>query len=392
MNDRDLIELARRLPFVDPPGQQVEEMRTAVLAMMPTPASGPTARRHSLMGTGLLAAAAAVFVAFVVTRPQEPAEPAAQPYNATVTAVGTATFVRMRMAGDEIIRLTEGLVHLDVEPLQAGERCRVIVGDGEVEVRGTSFEVEAHRDRLARVSVAHGRVEVRSHGAVTILGAGARWTPSRIAQSTVSAPSVPSVPASALPEHPRPSGSSVRRSDRDQGPETRPSSKHASRTIAVESHRAPSELISQTPPAPTSVVPSVASALSRAESEFRTGWAALQAGDPKRAAEAFDRVVKLDPTGGISEDAAFWRAVAFIHAGETARARAGFVTFFEAYPSSVRAGEAAVLFGRLLLDTGDLDEAERQFVRASHDQSVRVRTASESGLAEVARRRRGARR
>ena len=60
--------------------------------------------------------------------------------------------------------LDDGRIELDVVPLARGERFRVATDNGEVEVRGTSFEVLAADRQLRAVSVSRGRVEVRSGG------------------------------------------------------------------------------------------------------------------------------------------------------------------------------------------------------------------------------------
>jgi TolA-binding protein len=367
VNDRELIEAARQLAFDEPTGEQVEEMRTVVLASMPSRAPARLIRRRWPLAIGAIAAAAATLLTFA--RPRDHAHPPRPMYNATVTAVGPATFARVRAAGDEIIRLTEGLVHVDVEPLESNERCRVIVGDGEVEVRGTSFEVEAHRDRLARVRVAHGRVEVRSHGVVTILAAGQTWTPSHEAPTITQVTAAPSGPAPTVVAVPKDA--------------TRPSRHATTSTVQSPTLEAP-QLSAEAAVLPPAVSPPTTT---RAENEFRRGWAALRANKPAEAAESFDRVVALAPPGGIAEDAAFWRAVAFLRAGSTARAANEFAAFLEQFPSSVRSGEACVLLGRLLLDAGDVEGAEKQFERASTDATARVRTGGEAGLSEIKHRR-----
>src|SRR5205809_310350 len=65
---------------------------------------------------------------------------------ASIRAIGNARFFRAQPPPDEIVRLDDGRIELDVNPLAAGERFRVVTDAGEVEVRGTIFEVlAAHR-------------------------------------------------------------------------------------------------------------------------------------------------------------------------------------------------------------------------------------------------------
>ena len=78
---------------------------------------------------------------------------------------------------DEIVTLYEGVIDVEVTPLQAGERFRVVTADTEVEVRGTAFEVTARFGHVIGVSVRHGLVEVRPiGGAIAMVGAGQSWT------------------------------------------------------------------------------------------------------------------------------------------------------------------------------------------------------------------------
>lgn len=88
-----------------------------------------------------------------------------------------ARFVLVGAAPDEIVRLLDGALTVEVDPLGPRERFRVVTGDGEVEVRGTAFEVRAEQDQLRAVRVLHGRVVVRGaplEGEVE-LGPGQRW-------------------------------------------------------------------------------------------------------------------------------------------------------------------------------------------------------------------------
>jgi hypothetical protein len=359
VKDRALIDLARSLPFADPPSDHVEEMRTAVLASMGRHSSRPArlARRAWMIGgLGLAAAASIAFV--LVHRAPEVSAPVRT--HASVMAVGTATFARLSPIPDEVIRLTDGMLHLDVSPLAAGERCRVVVGDGEVEVRGTAFEVEARGDHLVRVAVAHGRVDVRVAGVLHVLGGGEHWeAPGQISEHTPTTVEIVDPHPVALVPAPVPAP-------------------RRSRAATLTTPREPSS--------PALAAP-VVTAGGAAEREFRGGWSLLQGGDAIAAAAAFDRAIKLAPAGSVAEDAGFWRGAALVKAGKPELARHALVTFLAEFPLAVRGREAAAMLGWLLVDAGDLDAAEQQFQRAATDPVTRVRTSAESGLAEIARRR-----
>lgn len=346
MNDRSLIELARSLPVSDPPRDRVEEMRTAVLASMPAPIAPRPHRSWVVPAVAATAAAAAVIIAIAVLRVDGPAE--ALRRHATVTALGDATMVRVGTADDEIIRLTEGLIHLEVSPLAPGERCRVLVGDGEVEVRGTGFEVEAHHDRLARVRVTHGRVEVHAGATMVVLFAGDHWEPTVRTAVTVTPRTTDEAP---LPPGPAP----VRRH----------------RRAAVVSG----------PPAPA---PALASPVPSAEAQFRAAWSALTAGDAATAARTFEVAGRLDPAGPLAEDSAYWRAIALQRAGDHAGARKAFEQLLAEFPRSARAGEASVMLARELVAVGDRAGAERQLRRALTDRLPRVRALAATALEALA--------
>ncbi|MDB4963623.1 MAG: hypothetical protein JWP01_3622 [Myxococcales bacterium] len=354
-----MIDLAHELPYRPPPSHVVEEMRTTVLAMMDVAAS-PAPRRGSRRLVGAAAAAAMLAILVVSRDTSTPTLPRA---DARVTSVGAATFKSLSPAPDEVIRLIDGLLTLTVSPLGTTERCRVVVGDGEVEVRGTAVAVEARADHLVRVSVSHGRVEVRVQGRTVLLGAGEVWeAPVRVAERLpVVVPVMPPI-APAIP-----------------------SDLPARRTVPVtrDRPRAPSrpEL------ATSSSTPSPARAPDPAGRAFRDGWTALQGGDHQTAAESFDRALQLSPTGGVAEDAAFWRATAYVRAKRPDAARRALTSFLTDYRHTVRAGEAMVMLGWLLIDANELASAETQFKSAMTASIPSVRTSAEAGLADIAHRR-----
>jgi FecR-like protein/tetratricopeptide repeat protein len=329
-----VVAMARRLPYAPPPRRVVEDMRSTVLASLPLGGPRRWLRPRTLIAAGVAAALAVVAVRAVL--------PSGAPRSrATVEPIGAAAYVHTSSAPDEIVRLAEGTLHVQVAPLDAGERFRIVAGDGDVEVRGTAFEVEVHGDRIARVAVEHGRVEVRTRGAVQILDAGQRWQRPR---EVVVAPPIAAPPAAHEPV------------PRAAGP-------------AGATH-----------PAASPTTPARA-----AERAFRTGWSALGAGDAGAAATAFERATVLDPQGSVAEDAAYWRAVALSRARRTEAARQAFERFLTRFPGSVRAGEAAVALGRMLSAAGQHDDAAAQFRRGLADPSARVQADAAAGLAELAR-------
>ena len=102
---------------------------------------------------------------------------------ATIRAIGPARFSRAQFQPDEIVRLDDGEIELEIAPLHAHERFRVVTDDGEVEVRGTRFKVSVIDHHLAAVHVWKGQVEVRSSGgAQAILAPGDDWVRAGLAR------------------------------------------------------------------------------------------------------------------------------------------------------------------------------------------------------------------
>jgi hypothetical protein len=89
------------------------------------------------------------------------------------------------------VRVTEGDLRLHVRKQLPGERFLVELPDGEVEVRGTTFEVTVREGKTTRVHVDEGVVSVRVHGVFT-LSAGETWN----APSDAPSPRVATEPAS----------------------------------------------------------------------------------------------------------------------------------------------------------------------------------------------------
>lgn len=342
--------LARELPQPELDDGSREAMRAALLA---GPAEAyPQRRRWPFAVAAVTAAAAAAAVWFFVTR-----APPAPASHAAVRALPGTLYAREGTAADEIMRLHDGALTLEVRPLGRGERFRVMTDDAEVEVRGTAFQVIADGDRLAAVWVAHGVVEVRPHGLpAATLRAGDAWTPARVAAIAQPPAAPPPIPP------PAPPAAAVR---------ARP---HLpSRPITPPPPITPAEMAAA--PAPPAPVSSGASATERA---FDEGFDALRGGDAARAAAAFERAAASG--GSLSEDASFWYAVALQRAGRPARALGAFAAFLASYPASPRAGEAAVAAGWLALDAGRPDDAAAYFVRGTHDPDPAVRAAAEDGL------------
>ena len=347
------VELVDHAALLPSPIEMSRGSRQAMSArLLGTPPAPPVARRPRL-GVALAcasAAAAAIAIAIgtgggareVGGRERQPPDQIAQlapapvaehVSRAAVRAVGAARFVRVQAPPDEIIRLDEGTIVLEVASLPRGERFRVQTDDGVVEVRGTRFEVSAAQRKLVAVSVSKGRVEVRSEaGALAVLDPGDEWVHN---------------PTPAPPP-------------------------------AAVASPAPSPRVS--PKLPASEPATREQATRAAKMSFDRAWSLLRQGHARDAAALFAEVERVAGDAGTREDALYWRAVATARTGDAAEAQRLFVDLLKRFPRASRSGQAATALGWLLLDSGDTAAASRAFERAINDQSPAIRASAAEGL------------
>ena len=251
------------------------------------------------------------------------------------------------MPPDDVLRLDDGTIVIEVAALPSGERFRVTTEDAEVEVRGTRFQVSASRGKLTGVTVASGRVEVRSAGGGrVVLDPGDEWVSGA---GEVNDRGATSEEAESKGKPTRPPGMS--RLPRARGGERarRP------RGRSIDSPQA-------------------------AHASFDWAWSLLRQGDALRAAALFAEVERTSGDGDIAEDALYWRSVATARAGDRRAARALFENFLRRFPASSRTGAAAAALGWLYLENAQKDEARRAFERATGDPSPAVRASARNGL------------
>jgi TolA-binding protein len=299
-----------------------------------------------------------------------------------------ARYVAVSSSPDEVIQLVEGAIDVDVQPLRPGERFRVLVGDAELEVRGTTFTVTASEQHLVDVAVQHGRVDLRPRaGSAATLTAGQSWhaaKPTALVEASL---------PQARPASPARSGSASPRSAVASAPASAQSRAAAAAASVASS---PQSAASSLPGSPARLSAPLASSGDTERAADATGasversydqaWAALRANDFDRAAGGFARVVLLAPDGPLVEDASFWRAVALARGQRGAEARSAFRDFLDGFRSSPHAGEASAMLGWLLIDARSYDEAAQRFSVAARDTNPAVRRSARAGLDALARR------
>ena len=316
----------RDAPIDVPCAAHREEIRTALLARAQLPAHTHNRRWLAVP----LAAAAAVLA--VVAWPAPALHAVALPVLPPLPARGHvhplpgAVYLAASHVPDEIVTLHDGTIHLDVDPLRAGERFRVLVGKSEIEVRGTAFDVTADRDRLVGVHVLHGRVEVRPDGRATVvLVAGGDWSDAPIAAT-------------------------------EPGPAPLPAPHPHVRTVAFKLAPSADQLA------------------------YNDAWTALRSAQFDIAAAAFAKALAAAPEGALADDARFWHAVALARGHAAVPAMAAFRELVDEHPGSTHAGEASAMLGWLLVDAKRLDEARERFGAATNDPSPKVRASAQAGI------------
>jgi ferric-dicitrate binding protein FerR (iron transport regulator) len=194
-----LRELGRAMPTGLPDEVTVRRVRGRILRAAATEI--PSRRLRTL---GVLAASVAIVVFgawwALKIRPQPvhavmPTAPISSvvAFAARVSPSPEARWRQERVPGPggivERIWLEDGTLVLEVRHQDGPERFVVMLPDGELEVRGTRFEVVVHESNTERVRVFEGRVALRKSGAPELLlGGGQEW-PVPVAQL----PAAPSV-------------------------------------------------------------------------------------------------------------------------------------------------------------------------------------------------------
>jgi TolA-binding protein len=353
-----------------PPSPRREEIRTTLLASRGAPAPERPRRWAWQLAAPAAALAAIVWWAWPAPEPG-PERRAARGH---LLAHDGARYMIASGPPEEIVRLVEGTLTVEVDPLRSGERFRVVTGDAEVEVRGTAFDVSAAGDRLRSVRVIHGAVEVRPAGGTALmLGAGQSWDATALGPRTDAGQAATAAADDAVAaadafaaDAAAPPGPGGTAAGTAGGGRSRPAREPRAR-IQTDAGRVPTA-----PSRPAG------------QRAFDDGWSAIRDGDFDGAADAFARAAAAGG-GSMAEDARYWRAVALARAGKATLAAEAFAAFVDAHPSSSRAGEASVMLGWLLFDRGDYPGAARRFRAAVEDRSSRVRESAARGLEAVRR-------
>lgn len=354
--------------FEAPPEDAAALEQTRALLL----AAAPQKKRWKRAPIAAVAAAVAVLLAWMLERSIREHEPPTS--GVVVAALGAANYRGIRGSEGEIVRLSEGRLHIEVPPLSPGRGLRVVTGDGEVLVRGAIVEVSASADRLREVLVLQGRAEIRAGGEKRLLAAGERW---RVAEPTPAAIEAPR-PAALRPEAPPPEV---------EAPESRvPTRGHKTpRAAAAEAGSqalSPPEARSQETAPPIVSEPSEPTLPENAPPVYERAWEALRAERFAAAAFLFEEALEKDP----DEDARYFAAVSWARAGDTTRALQHFGEFLEDHAASPRAGEAAAMAGWLHLERNEDARAATLFKLALTSDAESAKNSARQGLEALRRK------
>jgi hypothetical protein len=355
--ESSLLNMFRELPWGQPPAAQISGVRSFLLqqASLPQTNSSVKARlpwiRLALAAVVLLAVGATLYLSLSNPKPPKPPELVL----AKVEGTTNSQYAFEGSKDNEVVRLHDGIVTVQVTHLKPGERFRVVTGDAEVEVRGTKFSVVAKDNKLVKVIVFEGKVEVRPViGKQTFVLPSQSWDAEK--------------------------GLVLADAEKELVPVDIASTQATTLAVAPEDPKRPSKALS---------LPKHELKTSRSPSEeaFDAGFALMREANFEDASERFLQAATLDTSAPIVEDARFWYATALNRAGRKAQAQTALTSFVAKYPNSPRRGEAAVSLGKLLLNSGDLDGAQLMFESAQDDSVPVVQKSAKDGLEAVAKKR-----
>jgi FecR protein len=263
--------------------------------------------------------------------------PSPAPLAGAVSPGAAAVWTQAREGGVERVELETGTLRVHVRPQGPGERFFVRLPDGEIEVRGTTFDVTVLDGATRHISVDEGTVVLRLHGSPDrSLGSGTNWIAPESRTPDVHETTAVHAAAVSPRQHPR-DMRDMR--DGDDG----------------------------------------VSAYVNAMQSFREGRY-------DAAAAAFHAFALAFPRATEAEDASFLEALSLARAGRTDAAALAAERHLESFPRSFRRKEASILVARAAYHRGRCDEALRAlapWMSASPDPEIQSVLVECSGGADA---------
>jgi ferric-dicitrate binding protein FerR (iron transport regulator) len=334
--DEALRKLARQLPDRGPADLALRRLKSRVLrdTALGLPARPALGRRWRVaVSIWALGVAAMLLVASrlaprasvassalgtTVTRPapEVPLGPVSQALAGSVVAASGARWSQTRKGDFERVQLDEGAIRVHVRSQASGERFLVMTPDGEIEVRGTTFDASVEHGATKYVHVDEGVVELRLRDrGVTLL----------FANETYNAPAMAAVSGVS----PRPQRVPV--------------------------------------PPPTPRVPPAATHPEDDDIAYTAAIDLLHQGRFDQAASAFHALALAAPGTPQAEDASFLEAVAIARAGRTDAAALAAEHYLASFPDSFHRKEATILVIRAASERGDCGKARAMIASWKND-------------------------
>ncbi len=284
----------------------------------------------------------------------------------SVVPVEGAKWLQARAANVERVSLLDGEIRVFVRKQAADERFLVVVPDGEIEVRGTTFDVVVRAGATRHVHVVEGVVVLRIRdGQQPTLTAGQTWDlPSEARTEPALPPPAPAGAAAAeatAVRAPQLPGSGVTGATPANTRVTPPNPRVTWGTPPnprVTWGTPPNPRVTWgTPPNPRATATTPAADDWMPDYELAMGL--YRSGRFERAAEAFDRFASGHPGASTVDDALFLQAAALARAGRGDAAALVAAHQIERFPESFHRKDAAILVARAARDRKDCEAARR---------------------------------
>jgi len=324
--DEALRQLARSLPDRAPEELPLRRLKARLLRDAALGAPAAVFDRRPMMAAAAVLAVAVGLTAWLLVAARTPPRamaprlaPAAagrslpeatappEALAGTVFASPLARWSQTRGQGIERVKLDEGTIRVHVRHQSSSERFLVFVPDGEIEVRGTTFDVTVEHGDTSRVHVDEGVVELR---------VGDRATVRLAADETWIAPPL------------LPSASATRKTSRPPRP----------------------DVTAPRPPAPPAMP-----AVDR-DADYASAIEKLRKGEYDEAAAAFHALAEAS-SSPWADDASFLEAVALSRAGRTDAAALVAERHLASFPASFHRKDASILVARAASRRGDCAKA-----------------------------------
>ncbi len=332
--DARLRELARALPVAESGQLTMKRLRARILrdVTMAVPARSLSWRRVALASAlgGALLAVASLVGGRALSRiepgpPPTAGAPSPPPLAGAVAADPGAVWSQAREGKVEHVELAAGTLGVHVRPQGPGERFLVRLPDGEIEVRGTTFEVTVREGATRRVRVDEGTVVLRLRESPDQkLGPGTIWA----------------------------------------SPDT--SASGSRDTTAAQAQTAAPAAVSAAPVAASTVASAAAvprrqstdlQAVDEGAQLYMEAMRSFREGRYDGAAAAFHAFALAYPRASEAEDASFLEALSLARAGRADAAALAAERHLESFPRSFRRKEASMLVARAASHRGRCDEA-----------------------------------